>query len=82
MSFKFTILIKKENKFYVAECLELGVVSQGKSIEEAKNNLKEAVELYLEDQPKSVLEKPLAKPILTVMEIKYAKTGDFRQRCN
>jgi len=82
MSFRFTILIKKENKFYVAECLELGVVSQGKSIEEAKSNLKEAVKLYLEDQPKSVLEKPLVKPILSVMEIKYGKTGDFRQRCN
>ena len=82
MSFRFTILIKKENKFYVAECLELGVVSQGKSVEEAKNNLKEAVKLYLEDQPKSIFKKPLVKPILTVMEIKYGKAGDFRQRCN
>jgi len=32
----------------VAHCVELGVVSQGKTIEEAKANLKEAVELYLE----------------------------------
>ncbi len=30
----------------------MGVVSQGKTIEEAKKNLREAVELYLEDQPK------------------------------
>ena len=32
----------------MAHCVELGVVSQGKTIEEAKANLKEAVELYLE----------------------------------
>jgi predicted RNase H-like HicB family nuclease len=40
MSFRFTTLITKEGKFYVAECLELGVVSQGKSIEEAKKIFK------------------------------------------
>ncbi len=44
----FTTAITKEEKWYVAHCLELGVVSQGKTIEEAKANLKEAVELYLE----------------------------------
>jgi predicted RNase H-like HicB family nuclease len=32
----------------VALCIELGVVSQGKTIEEAQANLKEAVELYIE----------------------------------
>ena len=32
----------------MARCIELGVVSQGKTIEEAQANLKEAVELYLE----------------------------------
>ena len=45
---KFTPVITKEEKWYVAHCLELGVVSQGKTIEESKANLKEAVELYLE----------------------------------
>ena len=48
MSKKFTAVITKEEKWYVAHCLELGVVSQGKTIEEAQRNLKEAVELYLE----------------------------------
>ena len=48
MSKKFTAVITKEEKWYVAHCIELGVVSQGKTIEEAKVNLKEAVELYLE----------------------------------
>ncbi|MBI4331414.1 MAG: type II toxin-antitoxin system HicB family antitoxin [Chloroflexi bacterium] len=48
MSRKFTAIITKEEKWYVGHCVELGVVSQGKTIEEAQANLKEAVELYLE----------------------------------
>lgn len=48
MSRKLTAVITKEDKWYVAHCVELGVVSQGKTIEEAQSNLKEAVELYLE----------------------------------
>ena len=45
---KFTAVITKEENWYVAHCVELGVVSQGKTIEEAKANLKEAVKLYIE----------------------------------
>ncbi len=37
----------------MARSVELGVVSQGKTIEKAKKNLQEAVELYLEDMPKT-----------------------------
>lgn len=48
MSKRFTAVITKEENWHVAHCIELGVVSQGKTIEEAKINLKEAVELYLE----------------------------------
>jgi predicted RNase H-like HicB family nuclease len=48
MKKKFTAVINKEGKWYVAHCVELGVVSQGKTIEEAQVNLKEAVELYWE----------------------------------
>ena len=48
MSKRFTAVITKEGKWYVAHCVELGVVSQGKSIENAQANLREAVELYLE----------------------------------
>ncbi len=45
----FHSLLEKEGEIYSAICLELNVASQGKSIREAKANLKEAVELYLED---------------------------------
>ena len=46
-----TAIIHKEEKFYVAECPEVGTVSQGLSIEEAITNLKEATELYQEEFP-------------------------------
>jgi len=48
MSRRFTAVINNEGKWYVAHCVELGVVSQGKSIEEAQANLKEAVGPCLE----------------------------------
>ena len=48
MSMRFTAVITKEENWYVAHCVELGVVSQGKTIEKAQANLKEAVELYIE----------------------------------
>lgn len=46
-----TAMIHKEEDMYVAECPEVGTVSQGKTIDEAVKNLKEATELYLEDFP-------------------------------
>jgi predicted RNase H-like HicB family nuclease len=47
----FTAVIHKEGNIYVADCPEVGTVSQGETIEEAVNNLKEATELYLEVFP-------------------------------
>ena len=44
----FTAVLHKEDKWYVAHCEEIGTVSQGKTVEEAIKNLKEATELYLE----------------------------------
>jgi len=46
-----TAVLYKEEGTYVAECPEVGTASQGKSIEEAVENLKEATELYLEEFP-------------------------------
>jgi predicted RNase H-like HicB family nuclease len=45
---RFTAILEKEGDMYVALCPELDVASQGSTIEEAKANLKEAVELFLE----------------------------------
>ena len=48
MTRRFTAIVTKEEKWYVSRCVELGVVSQGLTIEEAQANLREAVDLYLE----------------------------------
>ena len=42
-------IVWKEDKFYVAKCLNVEVSSFGESKEEALNNLQEALELYFED---------------------------------
>jgi len=44
-------IIYQEDDIYVAECPEVGTVSQGYSIDEAIANLTEATELYLEEFP-------------------------------
>ena len=45
---QLTTIIEHEDDCYVALCPELDIASQGKTIEEAKNNLTEAVELFFE----------------------------------
>jgi predicted RNase H-like HicB family nuclease len=63
-----TAVIHKEDKIYVAECSEVGTVSQGYTIEEAIANLKEATELYLEEFP----ETNFNRPVLTTFDVAYA----------
>ena len=60
-----TALLHVEDDLYVAECPEVGTISQGSTIEEAISNLKEATELYLEEFPTE--ETP--RPILTTFEV-------------
>jgi predicted RNase H-like HicB family nuclease len=72
MTYRFTTIIIQEGKWYVARCVELGVVSQGKTVEEAQKNLKEAVEFYLEDKPKIKIRISKKAPIITTLELKYA----------
>jgi predicted RNase H-like HicB family nuclease len=45
----YTAVVHQEDAWYVAECPEIGVVSQGRTIEEAVSNLKEASELYIDE---------------------------------
>jgi len=60
----FTAILHKEEDLYVAECPEVGTVSQGSTVEEAVANLKEATELYLEEF--SLPE--VARPLMTTFE--------------
>jgi predicted RNase H-like HicB family nuclease len=64
----FTAILHKEDDLYVAECPEVGTVSQGYTIEEAIANLKEATQLYLEEFPLPESNPPL----LTTFEARYA----------
>ena len=63
---RFIIFIFKIGNPYifVAQCPEVGTVSQGYSLDEALANLKEATELYLEEFPLPEFERP----ILTTFE--------------
>jgi predicted RNase H-like HicB family nuclease len=45
---QLTALIEREGSSYVSLCPELDIASQGDSVEEAKSNLVEAIELFLE----------------------------------
>jgi len=52
--YRFSAAVKKEGKWYVSWCPELDIASQGKTVEEAIENLKEAIEIYLEDEDAQV----------------------------
>jgi predicted RNase H-like HicB family nuclease len=51
---EFTASIWKEGRLYVARCIEIGVASHGSTRQRAVDNLREAVELYIEDLPSNV----------------------------
>ncbi len=48
MTRQLTAIIEREGNGYVALCPELDIASQGDSVDEARNNLKEALELFFE----------------------------------
>ena len=61
--------IKKGEKYYIAECLEIPVVTQGKTIDETAKNLKEAVELHLEGEDLEQLGFAPSPTLLITMEL-------------
>jgi len=66
---RYTAVLAREEKWYVAHCVELGVVSQGKTIDEAKANLKEAVELYLESFGEEELPRSTQEVVFYPLEV-------------
>ena len=66
-----TAVVHSEDDLYVAECPEVGTVSQGTTVEEATANLKEATELYLEEFPLP----SIGKPLLTTFEAAVPETA-------
>jgi predicted RNase H-like HicB family nuclease len=55
----FTAILHREGDLYVADCPEVGTVSQGTTIDEAVDHLREATELYLEEFPLPEVGRPL-----------------------
>ena len=66
MRFNATVSIHQEDDWYVAACLENNVASQGKTMDEALANLKEALELYFEDNEET---PEVQQRFITTMEI-------------
>jgi len=61
--------IYKGEEYYVAECVEISVITQGKTLDETINNLQEAVSLHLEGEDPAefgLVENPI---ILVIMEL-------------
>ena len=58
-SFKYVVY--REDKYYVSQCLNVDVSSFGKTAQGAIDNLKEAVELYLEDENVDQLYQPVGE---------------------
>ena len=71
--FTFSAVVQKENEQYISLCLELNISSQGKTIEEAVSNLKEAVELHIEREGIAL---PLKRPFLTTFKIAGKRSGE------
>ena len=70
---QFTAIIEREDDSYVALCPELDIASQGETVEEARANLKEAIELFFEEaSPEEVGERLHDEVFITRLEIAFA----------
>lgn len=58
-----TAAITHEGEWYVARCLQVEVTSQGETIEESLENLREALELYFEDAPAPEVTDVITAPV-------------------
>lgn len=66
MSIKCTVIIQKEDNWYVATDVDSGVASQGKTIDESIENLREALSLFYED---NTPEKLQSEVFVTTLEV-------------
>ena len=62
-------LIHREDDWFVAQCPEVGTASQGRTVDEAIANLREATELYLEEES---IEAPVEPALPTTFDADVA----------
>jgi predicted RNase H-like HicB family nuclease len=66
---KLNAAIKFDGKWFVARCLDLPVTSQGETFDQAKANLPEAIELYIETWGAEEVEDSIGEPKLAKVEV-------------
>jgi predicted RNase H-like HicB family nuclease len=76
MSRNLTAFIQREGGGYVALCPELDIASQGDTVESARDNLREAVELFFECAPSEEVERRLGGEVfVTRLEVGGGETA-------
>jgi len=67
---QFTAIIEREKNGYVSLCPELDIASQGNTIEEARSNLVEALELFFETaDPSEVQDRLITEIFITRLKV-------------
>lgn len=70
---QFTAVIERDDDWYVALCPELDIASQGKSVEQARRNLIEAIELFFEvASPSEIRDRTRAEVFVTQVGVAVA----------
>ncbi|MDP1995970.1 MAG: type II toxin-antitoxin system HicB family antitoxin [Gallionella sp.] len=73
MNYQFTAVIERDGEGYAALCPELDVASQGDTVDQARSNLREAVELFLEcAAPEEINERLHNEVYVTRLEVAVA----------
>ena len=67
-----TARIFRDEKYYVAECFEIAVATQGRTLEETLANLKDAVALYFEGEDLKKLGFAVRPTVIVTMELEPA----------
>lgn len=73
MTRQFTAIIEREDDDYVATCPELDIASQGATVAEARANLREAIELFLETaSPAEIKDRLRNEVYITQIDVAHA----------
>jgi predicted RNase H-like HicB family nuclease len=64
---RLTAVVTREGDWYVARCLEVEATSQGETVEQALANLREVVEVYLEEEPAPAMSQT---PLVTSFDVR------------
>ena len=82
MQSKFNIIYTREKNWIVARCIEIDVVSQGRTIKSAERNIREAIGLYIDSFGQPAISLLRSKPVLKSVVIPvYAKIAtDIRHK--